>query len=96
MINLERNDEYAEGVVPDEDVETCLKVLRTVRNQFLQPFGFDAHDALLLSHAHAVIHRLCELSNEDEKRRHAEANFAGDNHRDDSGSDSVAPSDRRV
>lgn len=55
-INLEKCDSYDNNIVPDEDVEICLKVLRTIRNIYLDPKWFDADGAVTLSHAHAKIH----------------------------------------
>lgn len=55
-----RTDIYEGYVVPDNDVETCLKVLRTIRNACLGPNCFDAEGAVLLSHAHAKVVELVE------------------------------------
>lgn len=54
-VDTTKVDEYQGYVVPDEDVEVCLKVLRTVRNFCLGPQYFDADGAVLLSYAHAKI-----------------------------------------
>lgn len=68
-VDLSRTDEYPDrkildggsqvtsylGGIPPEDIETCLKVLRTLRNLCLGPRIFDAVGAVGLSHAHAKI-----------------------------------------
>ena len=58
MVDLTRTDLYDGGNIPDADVETCLKVIRTLRNINLGPGLFDAETALIMSHAHARIHDL--------------------------------------
>lgn len=55
LIDLERLDVYPAQVIPDEDVEICLKVLRSVRDWSLDADAFDADAAVVLSHAHACI-----------------------------------------
>ncbi len=55
-IDLTKLDTYPDENIPSADVETCLKVLRTLRNVCLIPETFSAHGALNLSHAHATIH----------------------------------------
>jgi hypothetical protein len=57
---LDDCDTYESLVVPDEDIATCLKVLRTIRMATLGPILFDADAAVILSHAHAKIKELCE------------------------------------
>lgn len=64
MCDLTKTDEYKDGVVPDEDVEVCLKVIRTIRNCCLGPGFFDADGAVILSHAHA---KIVELVNQAER-----------------------------
>lgn len=59
--NLRRLDTYPGHLVPNADFETCLKVLRTVRNVCLGPHHFDADGAVVLSHAHAKLVELCKL-----------------------------------
>lgn len=54
-IDLSRTDIYETLEVPDSDVETALKVLRTIRTMCLDPLNFEAEGAVLLSHAHAFI-----------------------------------------
>lgn len=58
-INLEYTDTYRDFVIPDEDVETTLRVLRTIRAACLEPgvtdLNKDAEGAVLLSHAHTWI-----------------------------------------
>lgn len=56
-VNLDRDDLYPDDQVPDQDVEICLKVIRTVRNLALTPPTFDAGLAVLLSHAHAALYK---------------------------------------
>ena len=41
--------------ITNEEMETCLKVLRTVRNAYLGPKTFGAEEAVILFHAHRVI-----------------------------------------
>lgn len=55
VVDLSKNDVYSPPIIPDADVETTLKVLRTLRNLCLGPDGFDADGAVLLSHTHAWI-----------------------------------------
>ncbi len=55
MTDLSRTDIYENHVVPDADVELCLKVIRTIRSACLGPHFFDADGAVVLSHAHAKI-----------------------------------------
>jgi hypothetical protein len=57
-VNLKRNDEYDNGIIPDEDVETTLKVIRSLRNLHLKDNEFD--ESVLLSHAHACIFKSVE------------------------------------
>lgn len=54
-IDLSLNDEYPKEVIPDEDIETTLKVIRSLRNWCLGPSIFHAEVAVILSHAHRVI-----------------------------------------
>jgi len=58
---------YPEGVIPDADVDICLKVLRTIRDSCLSPPAFDADAAVLLSHTHATIVGMIEDVQEIEK-----------------------------
>lgn len=62
MTDLNRTDTYEDDIVPDADVETCLKVIRTIRNACLGPHFFDAEGAVVLSSAHAKIVDLVKLS----------------------------------
>ncbi len=55
-VDLTKVDEYPAGQVPDEDVEVCLKVIRTLRNLALDPRAFNPGTVILLSHAHQVIY----------------------------------------
>jgi hypothetical protein len=57
-----------EKIIPEGDIETCLKVLRTIRNSYLNPESFSADKSLILSHAHATIVDLCVIHN---KEQHA-------------------------
>jgi hypothetical protein len=59
-VDLNRMDVYEDAVVPDADVETTLKVIRTIRNECLNPNAFRAEAAVLLSNAHAVIVNLVQ------------------------------------
>lgn len=56
-VDLGKTDVY-EGNVPDADIETTLKVLRTIRNASLGPKVFLANTAVILTHAHAAIHQM--------------------------------------
>jgi hypothetical protein len=67
-INLGRMDVYERCIIPDEDIETALKVIRTIRNVCLGPHIFDADGAVVLSHAHAKIHDLVVRAQEGERR----------------------------
>lgn len=60
-IDLTKCDTYENGVVPNADVELCLKVIRTIRNCCLDPHDFDANGAIILSHAHAKIVDLSDV-----------------------------------
>ena len=53
-VDLMRNDIY-EGEIPDEAVEECLKVLRTVRVMALTPPHFLPATMVTMSQAHAAI-----------------------------------------
>lgn len=55
-VDLTKTDTYENYIIPDTDVETCLKVLRTVRNWSLVNENFDADASVILSHAHAKLH----------------------------------------
>ncbi len=61
----DRYSTYA-GAVPDEDVETCLKVIRTLRDRWCFAAGespprcTDPDNAILLSDAHAYMVRSIE------------------------------------
>lgn len=70
MINLTRIDQYENHIIPDEDVELALKVIRTMRDVCLMPNVFDADGALVLSHAHAKIHDLVQraIAGEEEEK----------------------------
>jgi hypothetical protein len=59
-VDLTRMDVYEDAIVPDADVETTLKVIRTIRNECLNPTAFRAEAAVLLSNAHAVIVNLVQ------------------------------------
>src|SRR6516225_12462605 len=61
-IDLTRSDEYLGHIVPGADVETCLRVLRTIRNVCLGPNFVDANGAVILSHAHAKIAELVKMA----------------------------------
>jgi hypothetical protein len=80
-VDLTRTDIYPDDI-PDADVETCLKVLRSIRGQALGPSWFDAHTALLMSHAHAKIHDLVKLYKEQQNAEGdpAEADQQPDGH----------------
>lgn len=82
--NLARMDVYENGVVPDGDMEVCLKVIRTVRNHCLGPHFFDADGAVVLSHAHAKLVELTELAyeGEDEERAKSDETGAAEGHAD--------------
>ena len=69
-VDLSKSDEYENGVIPDRDVEICLKVIRSIRNQLLWP-NFDAEGAVVLSHAHAKIVDLVKQTQEEEKAQNA-------------------------
>lgn len=64
MTMTNATDTYQDGIIPDNDMETCLKVIRTIRNGCLGPHFFDAEGALLLSHAHAKIRDLWAMCEE--------------------------------
>lgn len=61
-VDLTKSDEYPDLTIPDEDIEICLKVIRTLRNYALYPETFDANISVTLSHAHAQIVGLVELA----------------------------------
>jgi hypothetical protein len=68
-----RTDTYKELFIPDEDMQTCLKVIRTIRNVCLHQDAFDADGAVILSHAHAKIldlWKLCETEEEESTEIH--------------------------
>lgn len=55
-VDLDKCDEYEEYVIPDEDCEIALKVIRTIRNCYCGgPMGMDGGVAVLLSRAHSCI-----------------------------------------
>lgn len=56
MVDLTKTDIYEDYNVPDNEVEICLKVIRTIRTSALFPDRFDADTAVILSHAHKQIH----------------------------------------
>jgi len=59
MIDLEKTDEFAFEDTPDEAVETCLKVLRTIRGGMMKhDLGAFADEIIILSHAHRVVSEL--------------------------------------
>lgn len=60
LVDLTKTDTYPGGVVPDVDFETCLRVLRTVRNVCISPPVFRPDTAILLSEAHKTLHDMCE------------------------------------
>lgn len=64
MCDLTKTDAYEDGVVPDADIEVCLKVIRTIRNHCLGPEFFDAEGAVSLSWAHKKIVELTKLVEE--------------------------------
>lgn len=62
MIDLERTDIYDTLVVPDEDVELCLKVLRTVREACLRHATHENHEVVqLFSKTHDKLVELAAL-----------------------------------
>lgn len=67
-VDLTQMGTYPDYVVPDEHVEICLKVLRTIRDAALTPPQFRAETALILSYAHGEIYRLVEQLQEQEKK----------------------------
>jgi len=66
MTDLNRTDCYGDEI-PDIDIETTLKVIRTIRNYYLHPTFFDADGAVILSYAHQKISELTRLAEEAEK-----------------------------
>lgn len=62
-------DTYEKSIVPDDDMNICLKVIRTVRNFCLGPDFFDADGAVILSHAHAKIVELWKMVEEEETEK---------------------------
>ncbi len=63
------------GEVPDQDMEICLKVIRTVRNCCLgnSEGFFDADGAVVLTHAHAKIVELWEVGERQQQEELAPA-----------------------
>lgn len=51
--NFTECDKYNDGIVPDDHVKICLKVIRTVRDRYLDVGAME--EAVLLSHAHKKI-----------------------------------------
>ena len=64
MLTIGTDDTYKKHIVPDEDMRTCLKVIRTIRDACLGPGFFDAEGAVILSHAHAKIFELWKACGE--------------------------------
>ena len=60
MVDLTKTDVYPGTVVPDEDVEICLKVLRSIRGHCIRPAMSDADGAVMLGHAHDCVVELVE------------------------------------
>ena len=52
---LDTTSTFERGAITDEDVNTTLKVLRTLRNLALEPENFDARTSVMLSHAHHCV-----------------------------------------
>ena len=68
MVDLSKTDKFPHDNVPDEAVETTLKVLRTLRDLCLKTdLGRWADEIVVLSHAHKVIYDLAEAGNESEQ-----------------------------
>ena len=59
-IDLTLCDKYTGMYIPDEDIETALKVIRTLRDWSLDPEMFNADTAVILSHAHKAIVEMVE------------------------------------
>jgi hypothetical protein len=72
-VNLDDTSDYPDHIVPDMDVECCLKVLRTIRNACLDPATFDADGAVLLSHAYGKIVELVKECQEAENAQRKSA-----------------------
>ena len=70
-VDLTKMDTYPRCVIPDTDLEVCLKVLRTLRNFYLDDDDqFDASKILALTAAHGVIHDAVEEVIYNEDREH--------------------------
>jgi hypothetical protein len=52
---LDVTSTFDRGTITEADVNTTLKVLRTLRNLALEPENFDAQAAVMLSHAHHCV-----------------------------------------
>jgi hypothetical protein len=77
LVNLDRTDVYPGDNIPEEAVEECLKVLRSIRNAALSPEGFNASAAVMLSHCHSRIHDWCRMHNNRVKRE--QESYGGQN-----------------
>jgi hypothetical protein len=67
VIDLTRTDVYESSIVPDEDCEIALKVLRTLRHwMMIKDLGGFADEVIILSHAHRVLVEQIENSQEDD------------------------------
>lgn len=55
-VDLTQVDTYHNGVIPDKDVEICLKVLRTIRNTCLGAHYFDAESGVTVSKTLQIIY----------------------------------------
>jgi hypothetical protein len=60
MVDLTSTDLYPDGLVPDGDLRTCLRVLRTLRAACAHGPHFRPREALIISHAHLTVVRLAE------------------------------------
>ena len=60
---------YENANIPDEHVEICLKVLRTLRNLALNPATFNAEVSVLFSHTHKAIYEMVEIAEEEESAK---------------------------
>jgi len=51
LVDLTRTDTYPNGQVPEQDIETCMKVLRTIAERWKQPdrVQLDAADDVILA-----------------------------------------------
>lgn len=60
-VDLSREDEYEGGVIPDGDVETCLKVLRTMRTHCVNSNHLGIV-AIKFAEAHDWLYELVEFA----------------------------------